>query len=610
MTVIRSSQLDFDQIKSSLKTYFAQQSEFSDYDFEASGLSNILDVLAYNTHINGLIANYALNESFLSTAQLRSSVVSLAEAVGYTPRSKTAAVAYVNLFITNTSSGRSSSVTLPAYTTFSASVDGVAYTFQTLQPYVAVDNGSGLYQFQTTDGSINIAIYQGSLTTKTFYVGEVGERQIYVVPDVNADTATFDVKVYDTTTGTSFTTYTPLASAITITSTSTYYDVSESPNGFYEINFGDGQSTGLAPVAGNKIVLQYISTAGADANTASSFNATSTVSMDGESYDLNVTTATAAVGGADKESIESIRQNAPINFASQQRLVTALDYEGQIRANYSTVEDVSAWGGADNIPLDYGKVFVSLKFADGVDSDAKVQVQNSIVNNLTNNLSVMSIDTEFVDPEITYIGCTVSFNYNPNLSSTPVNIVEANVLSTVNQYFEDNLNVFGGIFRRSNILSLIDDLSPAILNSRMDVTVQRRFTPTLNVSKAYTLSFPNELQTPTVANVTITSSTFNYQGQICTIRNDFLNASNKLQVLTTEGDIIVDNIGSYNPSNGTISLIGFNPSSLTSGTELKVFAVPANSSTIRPLRNYILSIDQGISSARGLIDYSETRVSL
>ena len=178
-TTINSTELDFQNIKSNLKTFLEQQSEFSDYDFEASGLSNILDVLAANTHYQALLANMSLNETFLTTSQLRSSVVAHAESIGYTPRSKTAAVAYVQISITNTSSGRSNSVSLPANTKFNCTIDNISYTFQTLESYTATDDGNGLYRFVTSAGSTSIPIYEGRIVTKNFLVGETTERQIY-----------------------------------------------------------------------------------------------------------------------------------------------------------------------------------------------------------------------------------------------------------------------------------------------------------------------------------------------------------------------------------------------------------------------------------------------
>jgi hypothetical protein len=607
-TNITSTQLDFDNIKNKLKTFFAQQDEFSDYDFEASGLSNLLDVLAYNTHFNGLIANFALNEAFLTTAQLRSSVLSHAESLGYTPRSKTSSIAYLNLQITNRNSGRSPTATLPAGTRFTSTVDGISYTFQTLVNYTANDDGNGVYRFQTSDSSFNIPVVEGISTTKTFYVASSGERQIYIIPDENADTSTLDVKVFNSASSSSFVQYTDLDRASVVNAQSTYYDIYEAPNGFFELHFGDGLSTGRAPIAGNKIVVTYLSSNGSDSNRASAFTPISTVSMDGASYTLAVSTAIRSAGGSDKESIETIRQNAPITYAAQQRLVTANDYVGLITNNFAAVTDVSAWGGEDNSPPEYGNVFVSLKFADGVGTDAQQAVKDSIVTNLTTNLSIMSIDTKFVDPITTLIGCNVTFNYNPNLSTTPVNIVETQVVTAIQNYFDDNLKAFNASFRKSNILSIIDDISPAVLNSIMEVTVRQDFTPTLNVERSYDVYFPIEISAPDLLSVKISSNPFTFNNTLCTIRNQV--SSTKLQVVDVSGTVVVDNVGQYYPTSGRVQLVGFAPQSIQTGTAINLTVIPANQSTIRPLRNYILDLNSSATSARGVLDYQTTTAAL
>lgn len=607
-TNITSTQLDFDSIKNKLKTFFAQQSEFADYDFEAAGLSNLLDVMAYNTHFNGLIANFALNESFLTTAQLRSSVLSHAESLGYTPRSRTSATAFLNLQITNTNGGRSGTATLPTGTQFTATVDGVSYTFQTLVPHTATDDGNGVYQFKTTAGSLNIPVVEGVSTTKTFYIAESTERQIHVIPDVNADTSTLDVKVFNSANSSLFTQYTDIDLATAVTSSSTYWDIHEAPNGFFELHFGDGRTTGLAPTAGNKVVVTYLSSNGELANTATTFSPQNTISMDGSPFTLNASTAVVATGGAAKESIESIRQNAPIAYAAQQRLVTANDYVGLIKQNFSSVTDVSAWGGEDNEPPEYGKAFVALRFADGVDAAAQQIVKDDIVNDLTNNLSIMSIDTKFVDPTTAFIGCSVTFNYNPNLSTTPVNIVESQVITAVQNFFTTNLKVFGGIFRRSSLLTTIDELDEAVLNSRVDVTVRQSFTPALSTVRTYDIYLPMPIASPDSATAKITTNTFTFNGKLCTIQNEL--SSTKLQILDIDGNVEVDNIGQYFPDTGRINLVGFAPTAISVGSDILLTTVPANQSTVKPLRNYILDLDPNRTSARGVLDYETTVTAL
>lgn len=608
-TNITSTQLDFATIKNRLKTYLAQQEEFSDYNFEASGLSNILDVLAYNTHFNGLIANFALNEAFLDTAQLRSSVVSHAATLGYNARSKTSATAYVQLSLNITDVGRPNSITLPANTRFTSSIDGISYTFQTLETYTATDNGSGLYQFRTSTGSTSIPIVEGTRKSKTFFVGPSTERQIYVVPDQTIDTSTAVVNVYVSNTSSEFFSYTELSKAVVIDSESRLYQLKETPNGNYELSFGDGVTTGQIPKAGEKIVLSYQSSSGADGNGGSVFTPVSTITVGGQNYSLIVSTVSASTGGAEKQSIESIRQNAPIAFAAQQRLVTAQDYKALILANYASITDCIAWGGEDNVPAEYGKVFVSLNYDDTVEEASKQTIRDDITNNLIKPLSVMSINTEFVDPVTTYLECQTFFTFNPELSSSTLNTTENTVITSVRSYFNTNLKKYGKVFRRSNLLSQIDDLSQAILNSRMNIKLQQRFTPTLGSSTKYTVNFPVALASPDDVNYIITSNNFIVNGITSTIRNK-LN-STTLQVLNSDGDIVIDNLGSYEPTTGKINITGLNVSSILAGdTQIKISAVPANQSTIRPLRNYILDIDTTKSFASGTPDYQDTRVTL
>ena len=608
-TTIKSTELDFDTIKTRLKDYLKAQSEFSDYDFEGSGLSNILDVLAYNTHFNGLTANFALNESFLNTAQLRSSVVSHAEALGYVPRSYTSSKANLNLSITIGAATRPTSVTLPRGATFTSSVAGVSYTFRTLSAFTATDDGNGFYQFLTSTASDAIPVYEGVEKTKTFFVGETDEQQIYVIPDVTMDTNSLFVRVYDTAGSSSYVTYTNLKEAVRITSTSKHYQIKEVPNGYYELLFGDGETTGLKPSAGNKIVITYLSNSGPEANGAASFTANSDITVNNVDYALSVTTEDVSAGGAFKESIESIRQNAPLLFASQQRLVTAEDYKAQILSNYNAyIDDAVSWGGNDNVPVEYGKVYVGLKFKTGISESLQEEVKTNIINDLTDNFAIMSISTEFTDPVETYLELQTFFNFDPDLTSLTPRATENLVFSTIQTYFTDNLRKFNKVFRRSNLLAIIDDLDEAILNSRMNVKLQQRFTPITNQSLSYELNFPAAIANPDDVNRIVTSSRFQFNGKTCFIRNKL--TQKKLEIVNIDGDVEVDNIGEYDTGTGKVLIQGFNPVSIEGGIVLKISVTPNNQSTIRPLRNYILDLDAGLSFAQSQIDYQNTQLTL
>ncbi|MGA1048895.1 MAG: hypothetical protein ACO3UU_12875, partial [Minisyncoccia bacterium] len=432
-------------------------------DFEASGLSNILDVLAYNTHFSGLVSNFALNESFINTAQLRSSVVSLAEGLGYVPKSYTSSEAELSLAVQIDAADRPTTLTLPRNTQFTSSVAGITYTFQTRENFTAVDSGTGFYQFiNDTDGE-PIPVFEGTEKTKTFFVGDTGDSQVYVIPDITMDHSTMRVRVFNTASSPLFDTYTNINKAIRITDDSTYFQIKEAPNGYYEIIFGNGIATGKRPVAGNKIVIDYLSTVGTLANGATTFTPTSTFSVNGVAYNISTTTVTASAGGAYKENIESIRQNAPISFISQRRLVTAEDYKGQILANYGAyLDDVTAYGGADAVPPIYGVVYVGLKFKDNISANVQQTVKDNIRIELSDNMAIMSIFTEFVDPIETLLEIQTTFNLDPDLTNATAQALQNIVQTTINNYFTSNLGKFDKVFRRSNLLTVIDAIDPAI----------------------------------------------------------------------------------------------------------------------------------------------------
>lgn len=606
-TTIRSTQLDFNTIKSRLKDYLKQQTEFADYDFEASGLSNILDVLAYNTHFMGLNANFALNESFMNTAQLRSSVASLAEGLGYVPKSYSSSKADLNLAVQISADTRPTLITLPRGTSFTSSVGEISYTFQTRENFIATDDGTGLYQFLNATDGVAIPVFEGTEKTKTFFVGDVADNQVYVIPDITMDTSTIRVRVFPTASSSSFDTYINIQRALRITNDSKFFQIKEVPNGFYEIIFGDGTTTGKAPVAGNKIVIDYLSTQGTIANNASSFSPSSDVTVNGIDYTLVTTTEAASAGGAYKESIESIRQNAPIAFTSQRRLVTAEDYKAQIQSNYGGfLDDVTSYSGADSVPAIYGVTYIGLKFKAGVSASRQQNVKDRIKTDLTDNMAIMSINTEYVDPVTTLLEISTTFNLDPDLTGSTSQALQTQVQNTINNFFTTNLKKFNKVFRRSNLLTLIDALDPSILNSKIEIKLKQSFVPTANIPLSYTISFPVSLAEPDDTISSLTTSQFTFNSQTCSIKNKV--GTTKLQIISIDGTIEVDNIGSYNNLTGIVNLVGFKPTSFE-GSKISISVFPANQNTIRPLRNYILDIDT-TSSSRAVLDFQNTAVSI
>ena len=595
-TTIKSTALDFTAIKNNLKVFLSQQDEFTDYNFEASGLSSVLDVLAYNTHYNGLIANFALNESYLGTAQLRSSLVSLAEGIGYIPDSMNASQGIVNLSLNLESlTNRPTVVTLASGVKFDAVVDGTSYVFQTQEEIKARDNGSGSYSFTTADNVADIKVFEGTSTTKTFNITAQTENAAYIIPDEKIDIDTAIVRSFETPSSTAFTTFTDLRKATSLTSSSTVYILKETPKGEYEITFGNKTVLGRSPVAGNKVTVEYLSVSGADANGAKVFTPQNQVTVNDQNFALQVSTVSNSFGGSDKETIESIRTTAPFQYATQNRAVTAEDYATLVQRNFgSLLQDISSFGGEDALEPEFGVIFLSLLFSNAIENDTisgeaiKQATKDSIVS-LFKDLSVASFDIKFTDPIISFIETNVFFQFNPNLTTLTENTIKDNVQNTVAQYFADNTGKFKQSFRRSNLLTLIDSVSPAILSSRMEVKMQRRFTPTLTAIQNHTLRYPQNIADTDDVNFRVTSTPFTFGGKTCIVRNR-LN-SNILEVFdTVNTEVIVDNVGSY--TTDTVSIVGLQVDAIPSGdTFIKVSVVPENQSFVTPLRQDVINHD-------------------
>ena len=591
-TTIKSTNLDFNSIKNNLKTFLEEQDEFKDYNFEASGLSNILDVLAYNTHYNALTANFALNESFLGTAQLRSSLISLAEGIGYIPKSKSAARATVQFSINLIAlSERPATVTLAPGVVFESSIDDVTYTFQTRETVIANDDGSGIYQFRTADGSADIQIFEGTRTVKTFIADAISQSSVYVIPDSNMDTDTAIIRVYESPTSAAFVTYQNLKDATLINDQTAIYIMKETPNGYYELSFGDGKTFGVTPLAGYKVEVDYLSVAGADANDGAVFAPVSTVNVGGTNYTISATTVTNSIGGDVKETNESIRTNAPFQYATQNRMVTADDYSSLVLRNFSTlIKDINSYGGESALKPEFGAVYMSIVFEDDVTAAVREATKTSI-QDLIDQLAVVSFRLRFADPVTTFVESSVFFQFNPKLTTQSLNTITSNVDRVVSDYFAASTGKFGQAFRRSNLLTLVDEISPAILSSRMEVKMQQRITPILGRQNDFNIRFPVSIAAPDDEFHRILSTAFTVGNKTVRIRNKL--GTNKLEVVTLDGlTVVIDNVGGYDPVDGTISIVGLKPDTIIGGvSEIKVSAVPANQSAIAPQREDILQYD-------------------
>ena len=374
---------------------------------------------------------------------------------------------------------------------------------------------------------------------------------------------------------------------------STLYILKEAPNGFFELSFGNGTTLGRAPDAGEKATVNYLASNGAGANTAKTFTPQTQITVDGVGYDMTVTTQGKAVGGGERETAESIRKNAPFQYASQNRMVTHPDYSTLVLRNFSTlIKDIKTFGGEDALEPEFGVVFMSVLFNDDVPTST-VDITKQSIRDLAEQLSVASFELKFADPVDTFVEVRVFFQFNPRLTTLSRNTIQDNVQAAVDNYFLNSVGMFSQSFRRSNMLTDIDAVSPAVLSSRAEIFMQRRFTPTLTRIEDHKLRYPVPIAGPDDEFHRITSTAFTFQDKNCIIRNRL--SSNVLEVFNQEDNIvIVDNVGSY--GNDTISLVGLQVDGVIGGgTELKLSAKPSNESAISPLRQDILKYDPDLS---------------
>ena len=493
------TELDYDQIRANLKTFMQNQTELVDYDFEGSALSTLIDVLAYNTFYNAFNANVQANELYLDTAQVRNNIVSHAKSLGYLPRSRTSPFADLDVTV-NSPSGTPSSLTVSRGTKFSSTINNKKFNFVNLESKT-ISPVNGVYKFSS------LRINQGTLKTFTYTVDDSDTRQKYEIPDTNVDTNSMVVKVFPNAASSNSDIYSLVSNIVNVSGTSEVYFLQEGLDGKYEIYFGDN-SFGKKLAAGNVVSIEYLVTDGVEANNATSF------ALEGNIQgNTNVTLALVnkAAGGAAREDIESIRFNAPLSFLSQNRVVTADDYSTIIKNQYANAETVSVWGGEENDPPEYGKVFVSVKpkNAATLTASEKAFIRDSILK----PKNIVSITPELIDPTFLYIKLGVFVKYDPNLTSLTAGELTQKVRQVISDYNDTNLKKFDGVFRHSQLLGEIDNADTSILNSTCNVSIQKRLTPTLNQALKYVVNFDNGFFSNVgAADSIISSTTFTFNG--------------------------------------------------------------------------------------------------
>jgi hypothetical protein len=482
MAKLSVSELDFDAIKSNLKDYLRNQQEFSDYDFEGSALNILLDVLAYNTHYNSFYLNMIANEMFMDSAALRQSVVSHAKLLGYTPRSSRSATATVNVAVTKSVSDSTTILTIPRFTKFtSQSVDGQSFEFLSVDEKT-VSNTGLLFNFT------GITIKEGNPASYVFTVNDlINPNQIFELPDTSIDTSTLQVTVQTSSTETSQRTYIPADDATEVTTNSEVYYLEEGDVGRYRIYFGDGV-LGKKLDNGNIVIVSYVVTNGAVANDIGNFRLSGSV-LSGST--VAVTTSMKSAAGSARETIDDVKFNAPKKYLSNNRAVTKNDYIALINRKYPYFDSVNVWGGEENNPPIYGKVFITAKPKLGF--EITQAEKDYLINTILKPISVMTVTPQFVDVDYNFLIFNVHAEYDPRLTSKTsgqiVNTIKNAVLGFSNLY----LNTFNSTFKASRLLRLIDDSDTSIINSTVDIYIQKRVPVTLNLKKDYILDFNTPL---------------------------------------------------------------------------------------------------------------------
>jgi hypothetical protein len=486
---LQVTDLDFDTIKSNLKNFLRQQSEFTDYDFEGAGLNVLLDILAYNTHYNAYYLNMVANESFLDTATTRTAVVSHAKTLNYVPYSISAPKATLNVTV-ETASSVDGTATIPrGFSFYSESIDNRSYNFVTIED-VTVSKTGTQYIFE------NIDIYEGQYSTYSqVYNSTSNPKSVFVIPNQNVDTKTLRVTVNPNVANTTSFTYNKVTDILDVTSASLVYFLNEGPDGKYQISFGDNV-IGAALLDGSIVTINYLITSGAVSNKANSFISSETI---GGTTNITTTLVSTASGGADRESVDSIKFSTASQFATQNRLVTFKDYETYILQNYTSLDSISVWGGEDEEKPVYGKVFISLKpKTNYYISEAEKQ---RIIDEVIKPKAIVTTDVIIRDPEYLYILLENTVRYDPRKTTLTEGLLKENIRTAIINYNSVYLNKFSSKFVLSKLQKTIDntDLN-SFFGSQSNVRVQKRLLPSLTSEKPYTVNFNVPLNRGTIGN--------------------------------------------------------------------------------------------------------------
>ena len=502
MSYVQVANLDFTEIKSSLKEYLRSNSDFTDYDFEGSTLSTLLDVLAYNTYYTAFNANMVVNEAFLESATLRDNVVSLAKQIGYLPKSSVSPTAVLNINADfSTQNNIPSIVKMPRGSQFLTRINGTTYSFITAKDYVVGLNSQSVAEFQ------DVEIKEGNYVIETFTFNSAIPQR-FILQNSGIDTGTLKVTVRPTFNSTSVVEYRLADNIIGFDGTSQVFFLQEGEDERYEIIFGDG-ILGKKLDSNNYIEVSYITTNGSAANAARvfSYGAVLEDQVGGNDYapTITLTTTTAASGGESLETVDSIKRNAPKFFNTQNRAVTADDYESIIRRIFPAIADIVCFGGEDASPPEYGKVKIVVKPSYATKLSAYTK---NLISTDLKKYAVVSVTPEIVDPSITYVELNSNIYYNKSKTTLNESELKASVINSLTTYRgTSDLEKFNGRFKYSRIVGIIDATDESITSNETEIKLRKDFIPVLNTVTQYEICYQNVVKSG-CSNPSVQSSGF------------------------------------------------------------------------------------------------------
>lgn len=588
---ISTTELDFDKIKQNFKQYLQGQDQFSDYDFEGSGLSILLDVLAYNTHYNALYTNLAINEAFLDSASKRDSVVSKAKELGYTPGSAHSATAVVDLLLINNQISAPQSYELPRYTAFRTKVNDTEYVFYTTETQIAYrDNNQYLFE--------GIVLREGVQATHR-YTASLGNTS-FVIPNPGVDISTLRVTVQQSAQSSVSETFVRETSLLSLDGNSTAFFIKEVPGQLYQIDFGNGV-VGKALEPGNVVTVEYIISSQDGPNGARTFTYSGALASNTTAY---VTTVNPAFGGTGPESIDSIKWNAPRAYAAQNRCVTLDDYRSIVYSLYPSARSINVWGGEQNNPPSYGDVFIAIRPANGeILSDAE---KDYVLNEVIGPRRVVTVHPKFVDPTFLNVELDVSFYYNPEKTNRSAKDLTNIVRTAILQYETDSLDKFGGILKYSTLSRIVDQSEDSIQSSITTLKIHRQIEPVYNRTVQYIVDIGNPIYNSGLPEDSIISTGFNVINTTQTVYLDDLPTEGsdigtvRMFYYVGNEKVFIRNVGTVRYSTGLITLNDLVITGLTDDS-LRLIVKPQSNDVVST-RNQIVSIAPNFLTIRPVID--------